>query len=459
MSDQDTFGTRLRTSRQRAGFHTITTFVNHLSERGLTYSDEAIGHWENGRRKPPTREIVLTVLSALSEAGAFTSVSEINEMLWSLDWRDLDSEEQESFFSSLNATPHLSNLPAQPYHELIGRDGIVEDIAGRLLDRRGGQVTVLSGLGGIGKTAIAYEVAEQVMQQGCFESLAWETARSEEFVGVSVRPYREQLLDWPSILISITRQLGEDRLLAFPPDQLQLRLRDVLRQSGALLVLDNLESLDAVRDVARSLHEMVSPSGSDCASKVLITSRKRLVDQPYVHDRFIPGLSPKSTIQLLQSEARQRGAKALLDIPADLAEQLYTVTGGMPLAIKLIVSQHLLGVALDAELARLEIVDGENELYRFIYSDLWKNLDQPSQLVLVALAGFASSAQEGMIRRIGQLDEADFSDAVARLIHLSLIHVNHHPVAEQQRYDMHAMTRWFVNAVLPEAWDRSPVQG
>ena len=39
----------------------------------------------------------------------------------------------------------------------------------------------------------------------------------------------------------------------------------------------------------------------------------------------------------------------------------------MPLALKLIVSQSLLGIALDEELARLEGVMDEHEIYRFIY--------------------------------------------------------------------------------------------
>ena len=50
---------------KRAGFHTITAFANHLSDHGLVYSDQAIGHWEMNRRVPE-RDVVLRVLAALA---------------------------------------------------------------------------------------------------------------------------------------------------------------------------------------------------------------------------------------------------------------------------------------------------------------------------------------------------------------------------------------------------------
>jgi hypothetical protein len=32
--------------------------------------------------------------------------------------------------------------------------------------------------------------------------------------------------------------------------------------------------------------------------------------------------------------------------------------------------------------------------------------------------------------------------------------VSHHSLAAQKRYDIHAMTRWFVNAPLTELWNQ-----
>ena len=51
MSDE-TFGQLLRAARKRAGFRTMAAFADALSDRGLIYSDDAIGQWENNRRRP-----------------------------------------------------------------------------------------------------------------------------------------------------------------------------------------------------------------------------------------------------------------------------------------------------------------------------------------------------------------------------------------------------------------------
>lgn len=48
----ETFGKLLRAARKQASFHTIAAFADALSERGLDYTDDAIGHWENDRRRP-----------------------------------------------------------------------------------------------------------------------------------------------------------------------------------------------------------------------------------------------------------------------------------------------------------------------------------------------------------------------------------------------------------------------
>ncbi len=450
--DQSTFGTRLRAARLRAGFQTQAAFADHLSTLGLPYSDEAIGHWENDRRKPADRVVALQLLGALAWRDGFHDLAEVNGMLWLLGWRDVSVEEQAEYFPALARAGLPPNLPPRPYDRLVGRDDLVAALAAHLGDPVARPVVVVSGLGGIGKTALAYEVASRVMAAGHFERLAWTGARSEEFVGVAIRARGEQPINLHSILIDLAQQLGFSGLASLAPEMLQRRLRGAVRQGDCLIVLDNLETLAAARDVARALHALVSPAAGSPPSKVLITSRERLVDEPFVFDQFVRGLSEPDAVALVELEARNRGAGAVLGDDAALGRRIHAVTGGMPLALKLIVSQYLLGIGLGAELARLESATDEEQLYRFIYFSLWEKLSREAQKVLVGAATFGTSAQRGMLMRVSQVEESAFDPAIADLVRASLIEVIPGPGAGQPRYATHAMTRWFVNAPLAEVW-------
>lgn len=451
MTDEPpTFGKLLREARQRAGFSTIAALADHLSAAGLLYTDEAIGHWENDRRAPP-REVLLRVLAVLAEKGGIRQLSEINRMLWALGWRDLSAQEQTTHFPILSSIVIPSALPARPYDRLVGRDDLVQTMITHLTNPTARPVIVVSGLGGIGKTALAYEVISRVVDR--FEGLAWESARSEEFAGVAIRVRQHQRVNLHSLLVSVAQQLGFPALAALAPDVLQRRLREIVRSGSYLIVLDNLETLDAAREVARALYELVSPPAGARPSRVVITSRERLVDEDYVYDQFVRGLSEPDALALLELEARNRGVAGLV-VDDSLGHHIYTVTGGMPLALKLLVSQFLLGIALDQELDRLEQATGEEELYRFIYFSLWEKLSLNAQKVLVGAAAFGTSAQRAMLARVSQVAEAEFDLAIADLVRASLIEVITRPDLNQPRYDIHAMTRWFVNAPLTELWNQ-----
>jgi hypothetical protein len=462
----DTFGALLRAARLRAGFSSIAAFADHLSTLGLEYSNEAIDHWENNRRKPirnaadkTEREQLLRILAALVSQGGFRQFSEVNRALWLLGLRALDEQERSTHFAALARVLNVDNLPAHPqYEKLVGRDALVDTLADYLTDPTAKPVVVISGLGGIGKTALAYEVVSSVMQRGYFDQLAWESARSEDFTGTAERVARAQDVPFESLLASYARQLGFESLQQLSPEMLPSQMRRILRSGNYLLVMDNLETPEAAREIAQKLYKLVSPSAHARPTRVLLTSRTKLVDLGFAFDTSLNGLTEPDSLELLRSECEGRGAETLLTASSDLRQRIYTVTGGMPLALKLIVSQYLLGIPLDEELERLKRAVDEQELYRFIYFSLWQKLSLPAQQVLAGAAAFGASAAHAMLMQVSQVTEAQFHIAIPELVRMSLIEVVRRPDAVQQRYAIHPMTRWFVNAPLTELWNRQKSQ-
>ncbi|MBK9750818.1 MAG: AAA family ATPase [Chloroflexi bacterium] len=444
----NSFGGQLRSARQRAGFDSYRKFAVYLTERDHDIADETLGNYERDARKPH-RDDLLPLLSALAIRNGFSHLADVNQLLESGDYDPLTADEVQTHFPDLPADRPLPHVPLKPYHEIFGRDAIVQTVGDQLLARNAPRLMVISGLGGIGKTAIAHAVLRRVIAQNRFESVLWQSMKSEEFISTSISR-RQAVTSFSEALLGYGRQIGLPEA-ALQSNQLAEALKQQLQTGAYLIVLDNLETLPALEYVTRELHAMI---GDTSQSRVLITSRKRIVDEPYLVDYQVRGLSEQATFDLLRDEAQQRGATSLLQADTALMQRIFAVTGGMPLAIKLIVSQYLLGISLDEELDRLMRAVDEEQLYHFIYHDLWVKLPLPAQKLLVGAAGTASAMLRSMLIEASELTPEAFTAAVPELVRTSLLEVRHHPIAERQRYEIHPITRWFINIVLQGLWKR-----
>ncbi|MDX2076636.1 MAG: NB-ARC domain-containing protein [bacterium] len=444
-----TFGDLLREARIRAGFKSYTQFAKYLKDNGLPYSDEAVGHWERNHRAPQSRDVLWDVCRLLIDAGGIVTFSQIEAFLTALNWDSLSIEERLGQFAMLEDDQAIPNMPDKPpYMRLVGRTAIIQQVLSHWATTQSQPIICLSGLGGIGKTAVSYEIIRHAMLARQFDALVWESVKSEQFIGTEATP-QDALSDLDSVFISYARQLNQTALLEQSPTALKKGLADLFRKGNILIILDNLETFDKVKVVAQALSDLI---GAEGRSRILITSRKRLVDMPQVLDIPIAGLSYDETRQLLFDEAKTRNAPTLLQADSTLLTRAYKVTGGMPLAIKLIVTQFLLGIPLDRELERLMGVSDEHDLYRFIYFAIWRKLSTPAQKLLIGTGAIPSAMTRNMLMGVSELSPADFDTAVADLVRSSLLDIQPHPQADRQRYGIHAMTYWFVNVPLYEQW-------
>jgi hypothetical protein len=350
----------------------------------------------------------------------------------------------------------LHNLPPRRYTHLVGREEEILTVlqALRNTDLAAPSIIAITGLGGIGKTALAYEIVGRALLEGLFDGLVWESAKSEELEGsriVQLMP--SSTLSIETLVRTIANQLGYDQLLQLPPNELLIRVHQILQNGSYLIVVDNLETVEAYEELARNLHGLLSPSQSVHPSRALLTSRERLTEIPYIYDYYLRGLPKPASIEFLEQEAHDRGATSILQAGKKLLERVFKVTYGMPLAMKLLISQFIAGIPLDTELDRLEGAK-EEDIYEFIYMRLWFKLSIPSQKVLVASAAFASSVARFMLQPVSKTMDDEFEVAIPELVRMSLIEPSDHPIAKQRRYSIHPITRWFINAPLRKVWEQ-----
>ncbi|KFG04491.1 regulator [Streptomyces scabiei] len=225
-------------------------------------------------------------------------------------------------FGGAAAAPEaLASLPPRP-GGFTGRDGETAELLRALGGSAAVLVSAVSGLGGIGKTALAVETAHLACGQGWFPG---------GVLFVDLHGYDEEPVTADQALQSLLRALGVQ------PEQLPVRAddraslyRSVLaergRERGAVLVLaDNASSPEQVRALLPG----------DDRHRVLVTSRDRLTQ---LGARLVPldQLTPEHARGLLDLALRTASPEdSRVADDVDAAGRLAKLCGHLPLALQI----------------------------------------------------------------------------------------------------------------------------
>jgi hypothetical protein len=339
-------------------------------------------------------------------------------------------------------------LPDKPYRDLVGRDAIVNDLLGALRDPSGKRMVAIDGMGGIGKTALAREIAARCLDTNLFEIAVWVQAPKEEFIDLK-RSKRTGSLTLETTLDAVARQLGALDVFDLRGAEKEARLRTLLHMQPVLVVLDNMETAKEPQDeIANRLRPLLG------VSKALLTSRQRFRAEAYaVH---LTGLDVQASVDFIHQEADEKNIKRVAAAEPTELKQIATDTGGSPLALKLVVGQ-LESLDLKTVLTLLREVhmpeegSEDDEYFRFyqgIFFSSWKLLSEKSQDLLISMAHFAPGVGGTLeaVKATSQLEMFVLANCIQELWRLSFLEVGESPNLRQIRYYLHTLTQYFVLA-------------
>jgi len=346
--------------------------------------------------------------------------------------RKREEAAQEGLPSVLPPRPEIPhNLPSR--REFIGREAEKARVHEALCSRY--PLTSIDGIGGIGKTVLALEVAHECLHANrgngptddiaTFDGLVWTTAKDRDLTLNALLDVVARTLEYPGIA---QQPLAEKRDA----------VRKLLQGKPYLLIVDNFETItdEGVRDFLLELPE---------PSKALITTREQKLRQVWAIS--LKGMKESEALALIHSEGRRLGLASLERVEDHVLSHLYQATGGAPLAIKWAIGQiKQRGQSLDTVLGALH--EARGDIFDNIFTRSWDLLPTSGRQVLVVMPLFATSASREAIEAASDVHHFVLDEALGQLVEMSLVDATDELDLARRRYSVHPLTRAFAAAKL-----------
>ena len=318
----------------------------------------------------------------------------------------------------------MNNLDRAPYTKFIERfdeqgRNIVTDII--IPELKGGRawIVALQGPPGVGKSSIAYAVAEEVYGKRDkyllpFDAVIWISCRRDEFQpGEGSARVIEKSASMASFFETVATTLGNREVLQCSMEEKQAIVENLLEQKVCLLVLDNLDSAwvqDTFKDEIEDYIQRLSRP-----HKVLVTMRQ----DDYWRGQATIKISPmnrEEARKFLQEEAIIRRIVPFTDSEFDV---VYEKTFGTPIAMKQAlgltrINGYPLSEALDFEKYSDNMLD-------FMFEKAYRRLPVPAQKVFHCMPLFAESAGSEVLEYIANIQGVQKVEALGHLYRGNLI--------------------------------------
>ena len=329
-----------------------------------------------------------------------------------------------------------ARLPPPSYTQLIGFEPYLTELNSYLTSADAPGVIAIVGIGGIGKTALADQAVRAIIPQFIYQDVLWPRINPEDEAASAHDPQ--------STLEKIINELADTLCPNLPPASAARVscLRQSLKSRPALVVIDNLESEADTAFILDALNDWALPS------KFLLTTRVRLPASSLVRSLFLDEMPLPAAADLIRHQAQTLNLPDLAQAATDSIAPIYAVTGGNPLAIKLVVGLTavlpLPQILTDLTAAQITEIE---QLYRHIYWQAWHSLSENGQTLIEMMpmaAGVGIKPEQ--MAAISGLSAQQLWPAVTELVNRSLLEVR--GTAWERRYGIHRLTESFLRTEI-----------
>jgi tetratricopeptide (TPR) repeat protein/DNA-binding XRE family transcriptional regulator len=286
---------------------------------------QTIVSWLDGRvAKPRNWEDLLKIFQALR-----LNVRESNRLLQAAGQQSVhdllrkakakDQQNSISIIESILENEAVS--PVAPFQvpfstvKLIGRQQLIEDVTEKLLF--GGQICVMHGMGGVGKTVLAQQIAYECRPHFA-DGVLWAGLKPNDYLGGRVD---EAIMK--SIIDTFVEPYGRSLNNEYDLASRSRILRDVLANKNVLIIIDNAYYSEDIK--------YLLPSTTEKCSVLITTRNKKILRSGYQSFQVSP-LGATESVDLLRSFLEG----TFINWDEAAAIKIVELLKGLPLAIKLI---------------------------------------------------------------------------------------------------------------------------
>jgi SEFIR domain/NB-ARC domain len=345
------------------------------------------------------------------------------------------------------STQVFENLPHRSYDKFIGREAEIEKLLERISPRYGQFISVIAGIGGVGKTALAIEVAYRCLSAKTdnlaspsiptFDAIVFLSFKNSDWFSTRLlnRPRKESTL--LEIFREIAETLNEPIITQVPEKQQQEQVRTALNNKPTLLIIDNMETLfeEDHGKILEFLNNVPPPT------QVIITTREHL-GFPKI---LLSQLGKEESHSLLEAQAQEKN----ITLTERNKNQIFKRFEGIPIAMIYAVGQRAGGYSF-ADILK-PTVSINTDLGKFCFDSSVVPLRGSSGYrLLMAITFFRRSpSREALVKVAGLVDGTqEVRDGLAKLQKLSLI------TEQDSRYIILSITREYVLDELAQHTER-----
>jgi tetratricopeptide (TPR) repeat protein len=264
------------------------------------------------------------------------------------------------------------------WKEFISRTALCDDVERGINDDRT-YVTALSGVGGIGKTAVACWAVLRAHEKRKFEFIVSVTAKDRELSSSGIRAVQPTLGSFDDLLNEILHILGFSECTEQPVDEREKSVRELLAGTRTLLFVDNLETVED-RRVVQFLETLPLPV------KAITTSRVATI-RTAAFPVSVGPFTPQEALVFFDYHAKRAGRYMLCNGPKAERELVVKACALSPLAIEWLIGQ---APNMAEAMSLASVIQGagkkDEELLEFCFRRVHSRLSQSAQRVLSVLA-------------------------------------------------------------------------
>ncbi|WP_139998010.1 tetratricopeptide repeat protein [Paenibacillus paridis] len=331
------------------------------------------------------------------------------------------AELMEEFHRAINQTQltKVHNLPTPLYSEFVGRKTDIEFIDTELLYHPNTWILLIDGIGGIGKSSLAYEVAKNVVdeiEQGVseFQQVIWISAKSNKLsYNFEIEDMEPDFENLEMLLDNILDffQINYNNELSIV-DKRQI-VQESLEITKCLMVFDNLETISDV-----SIYSFFDRIPSH--NKILLTSRDRRYK--LLEGKALPlkGLEDEEAIELINSKILKNNIEPLIGADYEVLKKIAEVSYGHPLILDCLLHQIYLGRPVEQVLSEVENTELV-KVFDFCFGSTYNQIGQESQKLLMCMVLFDKEVTIKELSFVCNLTDYHITEAIERLKRFSLV--------------------------------------